>query len=173
VTIELRRLARVDVARLDRWLPVWNTAEYERRLAAQRRGDLVQVVAWAGDRPVGRGMLLFPGHDEYSVSAEREGCAEIRDVEVDVGHRRRGVGAALIGALEAAAVERRFDRIGLSVGRDDEYAGARSLYTKLGYRTAHGPFISGAVLAGTEGPIPVAGVLDYLVKTVRKQSLSP
>jgi hypothetical protein len=83
------------VASLDRWLPVWNSTEYGRRLSAQRRSDLVQIVAWSGGRPA-----------------------------------------------------------------------ARSLHAKLGYVTAHGPFISGAVLAGNDGSIPVAGILDYLVKTI-------
>ena len=31
---------------------------------------------------VGKAMVLFPGHAEWSDSAEREGCAEVRDVGV-------------------------------------------------------------------------------------------
>ena len=164
MTIEVRPLAPSDLRSLNRRLPVWNRGEYERRLRAQDRGEVLQVVAWVGDRPIGRAMVLFPGHDEYSASAEREGCAEIRDVEVEATHHRRGVATAMIVELERAAGRRGFDRIGLSVGRDEGYRAARTLYAKLGYRTAHGPFISGAVLAGDGGRIPVAGVLDYLVK---------
>ena len=164
MTVRLKRLDDDDLVRLGRDLPVWSAREYPNRLRAQRHGELVQVVAWTGDRPIGRAMLLFPSHDEYSASAERERCAEIRDVEVDAGHRRRGVATAMIAELEAAARARGWTRVGLSVGRDRDDRAARSLYAKLGYRAAHGPFISGAVLAGDEGPIPVAGILDYLVK---------
>ena len=57
---------------------------------------MVQVVAWDGERPVGKAMVLFPSHEEWSVSAEREGCAEIRDVGVAEDHRRRGVATAMI-----------------------------------------------------------------------------
>ena len=67
-------------------LPAWNSTEYAKRLAAQERGELVQVVAWDGERPVGKAMVLFPGHEECSVSAEREGCGEIRDVGVVRDH---------------------------------------------------------------------------------------
>ena len=69
----------------------------------------MQVVAWDGERPVGKAMVLFPSDEEWSVSAEREGCAEIRDVGVVEDHRRRGVATAMIASLEAAARRTRHD----------------------------------------------------------------
>jgi len=40
------------------------------------------------------------------------------------------------------------------------------VYERLGYREAHGPYVSAARLADDEGrAIPVAGVCVYLVKT--------
>ena len=69
----------------------------------------MQVVAWDGERPVGKAMVLFPSHEEWSVSAEREGCAEIRDVGVVEDHRRRGVATAMISSLESAAAGARDD----------------------------------------------------------------
>jgi GNAT superfamily N-acetyltransferase len=83
-------------------LPAWNSGEYGKRLAAQGRGELVQIVAWEGERPIGKAMVLFPGHDEFSVSAQREGCGEIRDVAVAPDARRLGVATAMIAALETA-----------------------------------------------------------------------
>src|SRR5207247_7087429 len=140
--------------------PAWNSAEYAKRLAAQGRGELVQVVAWRGDRPVGKAMILFPGHDEYSVSAEREECGEIRDVSVEPDARRLGVATALIHALEEAARERGLSRIGLSVALDVDDAPARDLYAKLGYVVAHGPFISSTNLYDEEGrPLHVGAVM--------------
>lgn len=47
---------------------------------------------------------------------------------------------------------------------DDDAEPARALYDVLGYRHAHGPFVSSANLAGDDGPIAVGGVLTYLVK---------
>jgi hypothetical protein len=55
--------------------------------------------------------------------------------------------------------------LGLGVGVDDDYAAARSLYERLGYVFAHGPFVQAARLEMDDGtPVPVAGVCSYLVK---------
>lgn len=76
---------------------------------------MVQVVAGEDGAPVGRGMVLFPEHDEFLASAIREGCAEVRDVFVLPERRRRGVARAIMEALEDAARERGMLRIGLAV----------------------------------------------------------
>ena len=136
-------------------------------MAAQERGELVQVVAWMGERPVGKAMVLFPGHEEYSESAERERCGEVRDVAVAPEARRRGVATAMIAALEAATRERGISRIGLSVALADDDAPARGLYAKLGYTVAHGPFITSTDLDGDDGrPIPVGAVMSYMTKAL-------
>ena len=94
-TYHVLRLAADDLETLNRRLPVWNSREYHRRLLAQERGELVEAIAWFGDAPGGRGMVLFPEHDEFSTSAVREGCAEVRDVFVARPRRRLGVATAL------------------------------------------------------------------------------
>jgi GNAT superfamily N-acetyltransferase len=124
----------------------------------------VQVAAWEGEFPVGRGMVLFATHPEYSASAAREGCAEVRDVFVSAGRRRRGIASRVMAALEAAATARRFPLVGLAVALDPDAVPARALYERLGYRAAHGPFVSSTDLNADDGPMPVAAVLTYLVK---------
>jgi GNAT superfamily N-acetyltransferase len=156
-----------EVDRLQAGLPAWNSTEYAERLAAQDRGELVQVVAWQDERPVGKAMVLFPGHDEYSESAEREGCGEVRDVAVAPEARRLGVATAMIAFLEAATRERGIRRIGLSVALAEDDADARHLYAKLGYTVAHGPFITSTDLYGDDGrPIPVGAVMCYMTKSL-------
>ena len=88
---------------------------------------MVQAVAWEGELPTGRGMVLFPEHDEFSASAVREGCAEVRDVFVAPGHRNRGQATAIMGVLEDAVREHGMGRIGLAVGMDDAALRARLL----------------------------------------------
>ena len=149
-------------------LPAWNGREYRRRLQAQERGELVQIVAWEGERAVGKAMVLFPGEDEWSVSAQREDCAEIRDVGVTEDRRRRGVATAMISSLEAAALDHGMVRIGLSVALADDDAPARALYAGLGYAFAHGPFITSTDLFDDDGrPIHVGAVMAYLTKPLR------
>jgi len=162
--IDVRRLEEADLETLYRALPVWSSGEYARRVDAQRRGELVQAIAWLGSEPIGRGMVLFPAHEEYSISALRERSAEVRDVLVARKHRRLGVASALMATLEAAAWEAGMVRVGLSVSLSDDAAPARALYARLGFRHAHGPFVSSTNLDGDDGPIPVGAVMTYLVK---------
>jgi ribosomal protein S18 acetylase RimI-like enzyme len=118
-------------------------------------------------------MVLFPGHDEYSVSAEREACGEIRDVAVVPEARRLGVATAMIAVLEVAVREGGLTRIGLSVALADDDAPARDLYVKLGYAVAHGPFISSTNLDDDDGRrIPVGAVMSYMTKALL-ESQSP
>ncbi|HEV8057010.1 MAG TPA: GNAT family N-acetyltransferase [Actinomycetota bacterium] len=163
-TYHVLRLAADDLETLHRRLPVWNSREYRRRLLAQERGELVEAIAWFGDVPGGRGMVLFPEHDEFSTSAVREGCAEVRDVFVARPRRRLGVATALMRALEDAVAERGMARVGLSVSLDEEAAPARVLYERLGYVHAHGPFVSSTDLLREDGPVAVGAVMNYLVK---------
>jgi ribosomal protein S18 acetylase RimI-like enzyme len=162
--LEVRRLEDRDLETLNRDLPLWNRDEYARRLLAQTRLQMVQAIAWDTATAVARGMVLFPEHDEYSDSAAREGCAEVRDVSVAEAFRRRGVATAVMRALEDETRSAGLRRIGLAVGIGDEAAPARALYERLGYRDAHGPFVIGTVLHGDDGPFPVSAAVVYLVK---------
>ena len=72
--------------------------------------------------PAGRGMVLFPEHEEFSTSAVREGCAEVRDVFVARTRRRLGVATTLMETLEEAVRDRGMARVGLSVSLDEEAA---------------------------------------------------
>jgi GNAT superfamily N-acetyltransferase len=164
VTLEVRRFQREELEALQRDLPSWSSAQYPSRLDAQARGEMVQVFAWDGDMPVGRGMVLFAGHEEYSESAERERCAEVRDVFVAPSHRRRGAAMTMMAALEDASRLAGWRRIGLSVSLGEEEAPARALYDALGYRHAHGPFVSSATLDADDGPLHVHAIMDYLIK---------
>jgi GNAT superfamily N-acetyltransferase len=164
VTIEVRAFEPGELVALQRDLPSWSSAQYPSRLDAQARGEMMQVFAWDRNVPVGRGMVLFAEHEEYSESAVRERCAEVRDVYVVPSHRRRGAAGGIMRALEGASHRAGWTRIGLDVSLDDEAAPARALYDALGYQHAHGPFVSSATLDTDDGPLHVHAVLDYLVK---------
>jgi GNAT superfamily N-acetyltransferase len=162
--VEVRRLTAEDLPAFERGMPSWSSQEYAKRLVAQDRGEMVQIVAWEDGRPVGRGMVLFPTHAEWSISAHRERCAEVRDVGVLESHRRRGIARALMAALEDAALEAGSVRIGLAVALGEGDAPARALYDALGYERAHGPLISSTDLVGDDGPFPVGAAMVYVTK---------
>jgi len=164
-SIEVRRLTPADLDVFQESMPSWNAREYARRLGYQDRGLAVQLVAWVGDIAVGRSMVVLPGHPEWSASAFREGCPELRDVGVADAWQRRGIGSRLIAASEGEAHAAGYERVGLGVGLDDSYQAARALYERWGYSFAHGPFVQAARLEDDDGVgIPVAGVCVYLVK---------
>ena len=166
-SVEVRRLAPADRDAFQGTMPSWNAGEYAGRLRYQEGGLAVQVVAWAGAVAVGRAMVVLPGHPEWSASAFREGCPELRDVGVAEDRQRRGVGGRLIAASEDATRAAGFERLGLAVGLDDGYEAARALYERWGYTFAHGPFVQAARLHGDGGvTFPVAGVCVYLVKAL-------
>jgi GNAT superfamily N-acetyltransferase len=78
---------------------------------------------------------------------------------------RRGIAMALVAAAERETRSAGFVRLGLGVGVEDDSAPARSLYRRLGYVFAHGPFVQAARLETDEGmAFPVAGVCTYVVK---------
>jgi GNAT superfamily N-acetyltransferase len=144
-------------------MPSWNSREYADRLAYQDRGLAIQLVAWAGDTPVGRSMLVLPGHPEWTISDLREGCPEIRDVGVAETWRRRGVGTAVVKAA-----------IDETVGLDDAYGGAYALYERLGFDRAHGPYISSTRLEAEDGSwFSVAGAMVYLVRDLGANPRTP
>ena len=165
--VDVRRLARGEVGRFQATMPSWNGQEYAQRVAFQERSLAVQLVAWDGEVAVGRGTLVLPGHPEWSASAYRERCPEIRDLGVAADRQRQGIGSALIRGLEDEARAAGFGRVGLGVGLEESYAAARATYARLGYDVVHGPFVQGASLRRDDGStFPVAGVCMYLVKTV-------
>jgi GNAT superfamily N-acetyltransferase len=163
--IEVRPLREDEVDRFHATMPSWNGREYGERFRYQEWGLAVQLVAWNGDVAVGRGMVVFPGHPEWSESAYREGCPEIRDLSVAETWRRRGIGTTLIREIESICRGAGFTRLGLCVGLDDDYEAGRALYDRLAFAFAHGPFISAALLDNDDGStLPVAGVCEYRVK---------
>lgn len=163
--VRIARLREEELAAFAAGMPAWNATEYARRLAAQGRGEMVQLVAWDAGRPVGKAMVLFSRHEEWSTSAEREACAEIRDVSVVEDVRRRGIGTGLILELERAARAHGMTMIGMTVDIGHDSGPAELVYRKLGYVRAHGPFIFSTNLHADDGtPIPVGAVMVFLTK---------
>ncbi len=79
--------------------------------------------AWAGDTLLGIAALmeLAPDH------------GEVKSMHTAEPARRRGVGAALLRHLIAAAAERGYARLSLETGSMDYFAPARALYARHGF----------------------------------------
>jgi GNAT superfamily N-acetyltransferase len=68
----------------------------------------------------------------------------VDDLYVDPSSRGRGIGRALMEALELEARSAGVPGIGLDTGLDEGFAAARSLYEAMGYEQVSGPFVASA-----------------------------
>ena len=109
----------------------WNKPRtlYERYLAEQRAGNRVVQVAVSGGGFAGYVTLVW--RSAYLPFAEA-GIPEISDLNVLPGHRRHGVGSALLEAAERTAALRA-GQVGLGVGLGADYGAAQRLYARRGY----------------------------------------
>ncbi len=88
----------------------------------------VCVAEWCGD-VAGHVTLLWEAADSVLRAA---GIPEVYDLKVLEPFRTRGIGSALLDAVETHAVTRS-DSIGLNVGLHSGYGAAQRLYVRRGY----------------------------------------
>ncbi len=102
-------------------------AFWDGALQSSARGERIVLCAWLDARLVGTGSLLL-------VSAPSQPHrAELTKVMTTTQARGAGVGAALVGALERAALDRGRRLLTLDASLVD---GAAAFYRRLGYHTA-------------------------------------
>ena len=116
---------------------------YRLRLDAQARGDAVCLIAWLDGRPVGFVAVAF--HDDRSPDelVEARGFALVDYLFVEEPYRRRGIGRALMVALEAEARAAGMPGVILDTGTGESFAAARALYRSLGYADRGGRYLGG------------------------------
>jgi len=95
----------------------------------QQAGEL--LIAWVGDVPVGDVYLWCEALEEPELRAHFPGVPLLNHLEVAGDWRGRGVGTALVRAVEQAAARRGHQRLLLGVA--PENARAKGLYGRLGY----------------------------------------
>ena len=100
-------------------------AQVARRLEESRLGYRDMLVAELDGRVVGT--VSLGGH-----GFQRPGSLRLFALDVGTGFRRRGVGTALVHAVEAVASHRDLAEVNLEVAVDNE--DAVRLYERLGYR---------------------------------------
>lgn len=138
---------------------------HRERQFGQERGDLVYLIAWVDDVPVGHAYVAWPDERDWSEFPQRYGCPEVRDLWVEEPYRRIGLGRALMENLEAVTVAQGFRILGLTTGVDDGYTPARKLYQSMRYRVVSGPFIQSFAPRLDDGTRPVWwDVLRYWLK---------
>lgn len=105
------------------------TAQYERYLAEQGRGERVTLVAWLAGSFAGYLNVLWQSHYPPFLEAQ---VPEINDFNVLPQVRRRGIGSRLMDGAEAV-IATRSTVAGIGVGLYADYGAAQRLYVRRGY----------------------------------------
>lgn len=89
-----------------------------------RRPEITFWTAWSGNALLGCGALkeLSPDH------------GEVKSMRTARAHRRSGVARAMLAHIVAEARRRGYERLSLETGSMAEFAPARSLYERFGFR---------------------------------------
>lgn len=136
--VEIRPISVRELTRVERALPRY-PGKHRERLDAQRRGECLYLIAWAGSDPVGHLNLRLGGR-KLSERARQASAAQIEDLAVAAGHRRRGIGTRLMRRAEAEAAARGNQALGLGV--DIYNIPARRLYAQENYEeSGYGEFV--------------------------------
>jgi GNAT superfamily N-acetyltransferase len=110
------------------------------RFARQQDGRGVLFLAWLDYRPAGNVYLWLDEAEERPIREQLPGVALLTHLQVRDELRNRGVGQALVAAVEQRLAETGHDRIALAVVTDNH--DAARLYDRLGYRDwGHGEVI--------------------------------
>ena len=143
--MEIRPISKRDidvvVANLN---PMRSAATHRGRLHTQSEGDLVYLIAWDGDTPIGHGQIIWDGPLGAPQQHLDLKCPYVEDLWVVDDARSQGVGTAILARMETMARQREYRRLGLSVGVENTRA--IRLYESLGFSTIGVPNF---VLSGT------------------------
>jgi ribosomal protein S18 acetylase RimI-like enzyme len=164
MAITIRPLHETELDAVELALRFGVPEKHRGRLARQRAGSALYLIAWHEAFPVGHALLklLHPPDDPRQIARPR--CPEVEDLLVHPEWRSRGIGSQLLKAAEEAARERGYSEIGLSVAVDN--AAAQRLYARQGYVDAGvGVFtVSGTYLEADGTPRAWTETCTFLVK---------
>ncbi len=137
--VTVRPLERADLGAVSQHLPAPEGESHEADLLAQQRRSVSMLVAWSEGRPVGCGLIHWPGPRAVVVARARTlaRVPEIHRLWVQERERGRGVGSRLLAALEALARGRGVGQLGVGLALAN--ARARSFCARHGYADVGAP----------------------------------
>lgn len=164
--VEIRPLAPEELGLVERHIAFdWGApAKHRERLARQRGGEVVYLIAWNLDLPIGHVLLVWGGTTDEPVRTQLADCADLQDLFVAPECRRRGVGSRLLDEAEALVTQRGLHRLGLGAAVDNP--DARRLYQRKGFRDAgFGEYPTGGVYIDRDGSEqPWEEICEYMIK---------
>lgn len=142
--IEVREITSDDLDAIVEGIASRDPAQHQRRLERHERGDgFVELIGWLDGRAAGWAALGYLHDADIEEVVESRGYALVLDLHVEHEHRRRGVGRALMLALEERARRLGAPGLILDTGTTEYFAPARGLYRSLGYVERGGVYLGG------------------------------
>lgn len=132
--IYIRPVRARDVPLLKASLPQGGAVKHDIRWRRQRAGEVLYLLAWIEDTPVGHVLVKWGGSGDDRIARAVPDCPDLEDLLVQPRRRSQGIGSALLSAAEEAVKRRGHHLVGLGVGIDN--GRARALYERAGYEPA-------------------------------------
>lgn len=129
----VRTILSKDVEALAATFISWNKncSWFKKYFEQHQRGERITLVALKDGKAVGYGNVLWKS--EYQPFLENS-VPEINDLAVIDEYQNCGIGTAVIYQAELVVAKAKMSTIGIGVGQTTDYAAARYLYSKLGYK---------------------------------------
>ena len=162
--LEVRPLQEEEVGIVEGCFPSSTPLKHRERLTRQRRGEVVYLIAWLAQRPVGHVLVKLKDAPHAPIAFWGRGGPYLEDLWVAPDRRSQGIGSRLLEEAERLAQERGFDRIGLRVVVEN--VRARALYARHGYLDSGlGEYPTAGSYVGADGKARAWSTLSrYLVK---------
>jgi GNAT superfamily N-acetyltransferase len=142
--IEVRQLAVEDLETVISGITSLDPDQHRRILEEQDRSPgFTQLIAWLDGEAVGYVGMALSDDRSLDEMVESRGFALVTYLHVEGLHRRKGVGRALMEALEERARSEGAPGVILDTGTGDDFVAARALYHSLGYVDQGGVYLGG------------------------------
>ena len=169
LTVEVKPLTEDGINRVE-WHINFDWAalgKHRDRFHRQQEGEVVYLVAWYENLPVGHALLKWYGTTDDPRASKMDGCPDIEDLFVSPDYRSRGTGSCLLEQAESLVTQRGYCRIGLGVAIDNPRA--RSLYERSGYvDTGSGEYRTGGSYTDKDGQEKFwEEICRYLIKLLK------
>src|SRR5690242_13764335 len=101
-------------------------AKHRARFARQQQGEVVYLIAWSDQDPIGHMLIHWTGPQNEPIASRLTNCAEIEDFVVRPDLRSRGIGRRMLAVAEYLTRRQDLRWLGLGVGLGNSRA--RALY---------------------------------------------
>lgn len=126
--VQIRPLQENELVLINYFLKTENDTVHAERLRRQAQDEVMYLVAWRDEMPLGHVLIVWGGASDSPSEANQP---FLEDLRVQDEFRSLGVGSQLMEAAEGVIQAQGYAQVGLAIGIDNTRA--IELYQRLGY----------------------------------------